>query len=162
MSCTFGYQAFGFTSPTPNVADFSIVLNTEIGIPNAILATIGTQLTAALAYAVHWTYKLLACVDNAIYLRAVYCLAVDRLLLFGLDPANKSSTVFADLRKSMSLESFQPGVIASSGDEGTNQSFEVAESLKLLTLPDLQNMKTPWGREYLGYAQQGAPIWGVS
>jgi hypothetical protein len=162
MSGTFGYQAFGFTSPSPNAADFATVLNTEVGIPITILATIGTQMTAALAYAVHWTYRQLACVDNAIYLRAVYCLAVDRLLLFGRDPANKSSTVFADLRKSLSLESFQPGVIASSGDEGTSQSFEVAEPLRKLTLPDLQNMKTRWGREYLGYAQQAAPIWGLS
>ena len=162
MSCTFGYQTFGFTSPSPNVLDLSTVLNTEVGIPNTILTTIGTQLTAALAYAMHWTYRRLALIDNAIYLRAVYCLAVDRLLLFGRDPANKSSTVFADLRKSMSLESFQPGVIASSGDDGTTQSFEVAESLRLLTMPDLQNMKTRWGREYLGYAQQAAPIWGLS
>ncbi len=162
MSGSFGYQAFGFTSPNPNTADLAVVINREVGIPVATTNTLTIQLTIALAYGVQWTYKQLACIDNAIYLRAVYCLAIDRLLLYGIDPPNGSSTLFADLRKKLSLTNFVPGVVASSGDDSSSQSFDVAESLKLLTLPDLQNMKSPWGREYLGYAQQGGPIWGMS
>ena len=37
------------------------------------------------------------------------------------------------------------------------------ESMKGLTLANLQNLKTPWGRMYLSIAQLAGPtIWGLS
>ncbi len=162
MSTPCGYQAFGYTSPIPNATDFATMLTTEIGLTAGALTTAAIQVTASLAYAQCWVYKRLNCISNGIYLRAVYCLATDRLLNIGQDPTNNSTTFFASLRTQFAITSFIAGVISSSSDESTSQSIAVAESLNTLTLPDLQNLKTPWGREYLGYAQQGAPIWGVS
>ena len=70
---------------------------------------------------------------------------------------------FSDLRKKMNIDGFVSGVISSSGDEGTNQSMVVQEAAKQFTLKDLQNLKTPWGRTYLGLAQSFGPTtWGLS
>lgn len=158
MSQSFGYQAFGYTSPCPNATDFNTMLTTEIGLTSPTLTAAAVQVTAALAYAVNWAYLQLNCVNNPIYLRAVYCLASDRLINIGQDPGG----VFAGLRSQFTVTSFVAGVISASADENTSQSIDVPGSLEQLTVADLQNLKTPWGREYLGYAQQGAPIWGLT
>jgi hypothetical protein len=34
--------------------------------------------------------------------------------------------------------------------------------VKTLTLANLQQLKTPWGRQYLAYAQSAGPLWGLS
>jgi hypothetical protein len=160
------YTTFGYTSPLPNLTDFTTMLTAEVGVPATAIADASLVPTcspmACLSYAVHWCYALLDLMDNCIYLRAVYCLATDRLINVGQDPIDGSTTFFSDLRAALKLNSFVPGLISRSADENTDQSFEIPESLSILTLPDLQNMKTPLGREYLGYAQQSAPIWGLS
>lgn len=159
---SFGYRDMGYTSPRPNAADFTCMLRDEIGIPISSLTPANRFVIMSLAYAEKWVYKRLAAVDLGIYLRAVYCLATDRMVNIAQDPPSGASTVFHDLRSQFSIYSFTSGVISGSSDESTAQSFAVATSLNDLTLADLQNMKTPWGREYLGYAQQGYPIWGLS
>lgn len=158
--CMFGYQSFGFTQPKPNSVDFISMLRTEVGLTAVDIPDDSVYITRALAWSVHWVVQVLAQVDISIYLRAVYCLAADRLINYGIDTAGNCT--FATLRKNFSIYSFQPGVISSSSDESSSQSFQVSEAFNTLSIPDLQNLKTPWGREYLSYAQQAAPIWGLS
>ena len=64
------------------------------------------------------------------------------------------STYFADLRKLFKINSFVAGVIESSHDATTGQSFAVSDAMKDLTFSDLQLLKTPWGRAYLAIAQK--------
>jgi hypothetical protein len=73
-----------------------------------------------------------------------------------------SETYFATLRRQFNLAGFVPGVISASNDESTGQSILNPEFMKGLTLGNLQNLKTPFGRQYLAFAQDYGQIWGVS
>lgn len=73
-----------------------------------------------------------------------------------------SETYFATLRRQFNLTGFVPGVISASNDESTGQSILNPEFMKGLTLGNLQNLKTPFGRQYLAFAQDYGQIWGVS
>jgi hypothetical protein len=96
-----------------------------------------------------------------LYTIAVYNLAGDRLVNFATD--QEGETVFADLRSKCNLSGFVSGVISASSDETTSQSLVVAKAMETLTFFDLQTMKTPWGRAYMGFAQQMGPTdWGMS
>ena len=75
----------------------------------------------------------------------------------------KASEIFFSMaRKQFGINSFVGGTIASSADVSTSESLNVPEQLKGLTLANLQNMKTPWGRRYLQIAGQYGQIWGLS
>ncbi len=74
-----------------------------------------------------------------------------------------AQTFFSDQRKAYGLLSFPVGAISSSSDEATSQSVVVPEFFKTLTLSGMDLMRTPWGREYLDYAQTyGQNVVGVS
>jgi hypothetical protein len=70
---------------------------------------------------------------------------------------------FKSLRKELNINGFVSGVVQSSSDEGTSVSLVVQEAAQHFTLANLQNMKTTWGRTYLGIAQSYGPAtWGIS
>lgn len=106
-----------------------------------------------------------------IYTRAVYNLAGHILVetapdvpdapnVPGSDPA---APYFTNLRSGLDMAGFISGVINSTSDNGTGNSMVVPEAMQTLTFSDLQTMKTPWGRTYLGIAQKYGPtIWGIS
>lgn len=95
------------------------------------------------------------------YAMAVNNLAADRLVNYAEDVDGQ--TYWTDLRTKLNLDGFVAGVISSTFDDGTGQSMEVPEAMKGLTFDDLQTLKTPWGRRYLGLAQAYGPtIWGVT
>ena len=54
------------------------------------------------------------------------------------------------------------GVISASNDESTGESVLNPEFMKTLTLGNLQNLKTPWGRQYLAFAMDFGETWGIS
>lgn len=66
------------------------------------------------------------------------------------------------MRAQYKIGAFVAGVLSSASDNGTSQGMTVPKSLQNLTIADLQNMKTPWGLEYLSILQQVGPIWGLS
>jgi len=54
-------------------------------------------------------------------------------------------------------------VISSTSDESSSSSYMNPEQLKMLTLANLQNLRTPYGRAYLGIVQSyGRNIWGIT
>ena len=104
------------------------------------------------------------------YARAVYNLGGDRLVNYAPDlpgaptvpGGNPPLPYFASMRRTLNLTGFQSGVVQSTSDETDSVTMVVPEALSQLTLADLQNIKTPWGREYLAIAQQYGPsIWGL-
>ena len=95
------------------------------------------------------------------YAWAVYNLAGHFLVTYAQDIP--PSTYFADLRAQLNLNSFTPGLIQSSQDVSTSQSFVVPNFAKDLTLGNLQMMQDPWGRAYMALAQAYGPtIWGLT
>lgn len=101
-----------------------------------------------------------------IYALAVYNLAGDRLINFGQDlpnaakvPGSKDPALpfFANARRDFNLNGFVSGAITSSSDNGTSASFDVPDWASKLTVSQLSNLQTPWGRQYLGIAQAYGP-----
>ncbi len=97
----------------------------------------------------------------SIYAVAVYNLAADNLVNYA--PDQQGRTYFAKLRKKLNITGFVSGVVQSSADESTSVNLVVQEAAKQFTLADIQNLKTPWGRAYLGIAQAYGPsTWGMN
>src|ERR1035437_5092592 len=95
------------------------------------------------------------------YNEAVYSLAADIVMNFAQDQAGRS--YLREKRAELDINKFQAGVVASTADSSTSTSLLNPEFMKTLTLANLQNMKTPWGRMYLAIAQSAGPtIWGSS
>lgn len=108
-----------------------------------------------------------ACADQpSYYAMVVYNLATHILVVYAMDDPNAEDPYkkyWTILREKMGLNSFTPGVIQSSSDNGTSVSFMVPEWMNNMTMADLQYLKTPWGRNYMGLAQAYGPtIWGIS
>lgn len=159
------------TALQPNLTDFLAFLRGVVGIETAYLpdnsmavvyafqtamATVSPDLVAIPSFPVTpqnpqpWTT----------YAVAVYNLGADRVINFA--PDQDGRTFFADMRKDLGINTFRAGVVASSGGTGNSQSTLNPEFMKGLTMGDLQNMKTPYGREYLNIAQQIGPLWGLT
>lgn len=145
----------------PTLIGYTAFLRDPVGIPTIALPDGAPAIAFSLAISEAIVSQWLECIDQDIYTLAVYNLATDRLLNFAQDQAGQ--TFFVDIRKQMGLNSFVSGVIQSSFDQGTGESLVVPDFFKSLTLMDLQNLKTPYGRQYLSFAQMlGFGVWGLS
>ncbi|MES2048859.1 MAG: hypothetical protein V4447_10690 [Pseudomonadota bacterium] len=117
---------------------------------------------------IQWTYSVaveiaslqMACISTEIYMLMVYNLAGDYLLNYAQDQPGQ--TYFSDLRKAWNLTGFVPGVITSSADVSTSESLLNPDFMKNFSMSELQNLKTPYGRQYLAFAQMLGEAWGIS
>lgn len=74
-----------------------------------------------------------------------------------------AAAYFAGLRASYGINVPSVGVVTASSDEATSITLTNPEQLRLLTLKDLRMLKTPFGREYLEFAQSyGQSLFGLS
>lgn len=151
----------------PTLAGFIAFIQNVMGISATYLPTNSPVIAIAFNVAMTLTNSDLQLVpnydptQNSIYALAVYNLGGDRVVNFAPDQAGQN--YFANLRASLNVAGFVSGVISSSSDEGTSQSLITPEAMKNLTFRDLQTLKTPWGRTYMGLAQAYGPaIWGLS
>ena len=156
---------------TPTVSGFTQFIRLAMGIGPDVLPPGSPVIAMALAVAQEIANDALDQISPTIYTLAVYNLAGDNLINYAPDAAgappvdgsDPPTPYFAWARKQFNTNGFVSGVIQSSGDEGTNQSLVVQEAAKNFTMADLQNLKTPWGRQYLAFAQQCGPnVWGLS
>ena len=131
-----------------------------MGVPTAALPSNSMSLVYAYNVSVELVNLQLACVSSTIYTLAVYNLAGDNLINFA--PDQSGQTFFKDARQSYGCNTFTPGVVASSGDSGTSASLANPEFMKNLTMANLQNLKTPYGRQYLAFAQAAGTGWGLT
>lgn len=73
---------------------------------------------------------------------------------------NYSTAVcFEPYRKKYKIDDFVAGVVNSTSDEGTSVSVTNPNWAQSLSLAHLQNLKTPYGRRYLGIVQQFGIVW---
>lgn len=108
-------------------------------------------------------------VDRVLFIPAVagleYTLAVYNCaghILLRITPDQPGQTYFATARQNFGLLAPISGVLSSTADQGTSNSMAVPEQLTNLTIGDLNFYKTPWGREYLAYAQDFGAIGGLT
>lgn len=70
---------------------------------------------------------------------------------------------FTTQRANYKLLSFSAGAISSSSDQGTSESTVNPDFFRHLTFTDLNLMLTPWGRNYMSFAQcYGPTVVGLS
>lgn len=127
---------------------------------NFAVSTVNKQLLLACSPPGSWSpYQL-----------AVYNLAADLLINWAQDPPGEPIynvgppplQYFAWLRAQYGVNQFVAGVINASSDEGTSQSLTVPTAFEGLTIGQLSNLKTPYGRAYLALAQDVGTMWGLS
>lgn len=153
MSCTV---------TTPSVADFTAWLLSSVAVPQSVISVQGPLINDSFCQAKAQVNYLL-CVSPVFYRLALYNLATDIMMNYGVDQAGETpADYFACMQRLYNLNAFSGGVVASAGDSGTSASVTVPTSLSDLTLSDLQNLKTPWGRAYLAIAQKTGTNWGLT
>jgi hypothetical protein len=115
--------------------------------------------SASLAIALEIVNEMLTC-SPTMYTLAVYNLAADRLINFAPDVPNQ--TYFLDLRKGLRINEISVGVPSAASDQGTATGILNPEFMKTMTLADLQTLRTPFGRTYMGIALSIGTLWGLS
>lgn len=147
-------------STIPNQTDFTTFLYGVAQIPPQCLPMDSTAITYAFDVAVSIVDPRTACLPGNLYVLAIYNLGTDNVINYAIDQPNQ--TYFQDLRTSFNINLFVPGVVSSSSDSGTATSRNNPEFMKMFTLANLQNLKTPYGRAYLAIAQSQGTLWGAS
>ena len=145
---------------TPTQAEFITFLRDIVDISTTYLPDDSVYITFAYEWAVQFTNEWLVFASGEIYTQAVYNLGADTIINYAQDQTGE--TYFADLRAKWGIYNFVAGVATSAGDAGTTVSHAVPTSLTELSLSDLQNLKTPWGRAYLAISQKFGTAWGLS
>jgi hypothetical protein len=127
----------------------------------ATAATYSPYLAWAFSVAIGVALIPPACMPPLMYVLAVYNLGMHQLLKVAQDQSGQ--TFFSAQRKAFNLLTFQAGPVAASADQATSETLVTADFIKGLTMQGLDLLNTPWGREYLAYAQSYGPnIVGVS
>jgi hypothetical protein len=136
-----------------------------MGVPVVVLADDSIYLEMSYDIAYEIVNRYIWAVNPGIFTVAVYNLAGDYLVNIAQDdPAlpPPDNTYWTDLRQSMQINSFIPGLINQASDQGTSAGMKLLASMENLTIGDLQALKTPWGRVYLGIAQSVGSMWGLT
>lgn len=155
---------------TPSLAGFLLFIRNIMGISTAQLPDDAPSIPVAYEVSLAVVNQFLRLVPP-MYSFAVYNLAGDNLINWAQDPAGAPDVpgstppakYFANARNVYKIFGFIGGVIQEAHDDNTGQSMAVPDSLKNLTIANLQMLKTPWGRYYMGIAQSFGPnVWGIS
>lgn len=154
----------------PTLAGFLSFVRGVMGITTAQLPDAAPVIAMAYGVALDIVNPDLGLASSRIYPLAVYNLAGSNLLAYAPDPqdappvqgSEPPMAFFAFTRKQFNINGFTSGVIQSASDETTSQSMVVQEAAKNFTLMDLQNLKDPYGRRYLEFAQQSGSLWGLT
>jgi hypothetical protein len=149
-------------SAAPTEAGFSDFVYNQMNVPTAALPTNSPFIGYAFTIAQQIVNQSFSIASPVIFSAMTYNLAASNLVNFA--PDQSGQTYFAGLRTQFKILDTGPfGVIATSSDVSTASSYAIPQALQNLTLADLQMLKDPWGRVYLGYAQMFGPsIWGMS
>ncbi|HET8686811.1 MAG TPA: hypothetical protein VFM18_09115 [Methanosarcina sp.] len=137
------------------------------GITSTVLPDNSTDIDNALALSLEIVSDLLSQASTLIYNQAVYNLGTHNIIVNAQDVTptviyQNNLPYFAYWRSVWKINSFTPGVIQSTSDEGTSTTMLVPDFMKGLSMSNLEEIKTPWGRAYMAYAQKFGSMWGIS
>lgn len=151
-----------WTNPnSPNLPDFLLFIRAAMKIPTGNLPDDAVWIEWAFAQALDLVLHV-PCVSGLSYTLAVYNCGGHILVRIAQPSGPPGSTYFEGLRKQFQILIQAAGVVQSSSDESTSNSLAVPDALRQLTIGDLGFFKTPWGREYLSYAQDFGDIFGLT
>lgn len=157
-------------APAPTLAGFIAWARVEMGITTDQLPDDSVWWGYAFNVAIDVVNLAICQASPTIYMLAVYNLAASNLVEFAQDPVgsepfkqynNQPLTFFSYARAVWNINGYVSGTITSASDESTSSSLIVPDYSKNLTLADLQYMKTPYGRQYLAFAQRYGTLWGM-
>lgn len=160
----------------PTLEGFQSFVTMVMVPPSYFDATTSPYVVYAYDYAYQFCNMNLAFVPGkmgawTLYAVAVYNLAADTLINIAMDSPSDPSYPVAGctttkywqfLRDQYRINAFVPGVLTSTSDEGTSATYEVIGQFEGYTLSNLQQLKTPYGRRYLGIAGSWGTVWGLS
>lgn len=139
----------------PNLEGYVTFLRDIAGLNTTVLPDNSPVIAFSYNLAINICIDLLSIIPqipgNFLYTTAVYNLATDTLFTYAQDQPNQ--TYFAQVQQKYQLHSLVPGVISFAGDEGTQSTMVVPDAFKHMTIANLQNLKTPYGRTYLSIVQ---------
>ncbi len=144
----------------PTLAGFLSFVRSVMGVPQSALPDNAPVLQESLTFSLEIVNQTLNQVSPRMYTAAVYNLAGDNLINYA--PDQSGQIYFKDIRTSFNIGGFVSGVIQSSSDNGSGDSLVVQKAAENFTLSDLQNLKTPYGRQYLAIAQRYGTLWGLT
>jgi uncharacterized protein YciU (UPF0263 family) len=156
------------TDQSPTLAGFIAFIRTNMGISTTILPDDSAVIPVAYAVALEIVNIGIQGASALIYQLAVYNLGGSNLINYAQDlpdaPVYKNKMkFFAYVRAQWNTLGFVSGVIQSSADESTSESLVVQEAAKNFTLMNLQQLKDPWGRQFLAFSQSFGPsVWGLT
>lgn len=133
-------------------------------VPVVVLPNNSQYLEMSYDIALEIVNRFLNVVPN-LYTIAVYNLGGDFLVNIAQDNSTlqpPNNDYWANLRSTLSINSFIPGLINATNDEDTSAALLTPLGLQNLTIADLQTLKTPWGRVYMGIAQSVGSMWGLT
>lgn len=155
----------------PTLAGFQNFIVTVMGIDSSKLSLSNPVVAMVYNLAVNTVNLALVAIPNAdtsqptIYATAVYNLAGDLLINLAQDSPPSFApplSYFNQLRTNFGCNSFVGGVLNSTSDEGTSEGMTVPDFAAGLTVGQLNNLKTPYGRVYLAIAGSYGSLWGLS
>jgi len=161
------------TTPQPTQAGFLDWVYAVMGVPTEWLPSDSPSVGYAYETAVATVHPAFMAVPGPIYMWMVYNLAGHLLATWAPDVTTSPPYPYIEvdgvrygfwqyLRKQNNMLGFVTGTVSASGDEGSNVSLVVPEQAGNLTIGQLQLTTSPWGRTYLGYAQDYGRLWGMS
>ena len=146
--------------PAPSLSGFDTFVHDIMGVPVLALPYGAAITTYCFDISLSVVLIELQGISPENYVIAVYNLGADLLINYANDLTGQ--TYFAGLRQLFGIANFVPGVVSNTSDQATSTGLVNPKSMENLTMMDLQNLKTPYGRRYLGIAQSFGPIWGIS
>lgn len=144
----------------PTIAGFEAWCRAVMGITTTAMPVNDPGFTYAFTFANSLVPAYMSCIDPTIYTATVYNLGGSNVLQYQQDQTGQ--TFFTTARASYGINSFVAGVISSSGDEATSDTFAVGHGLQNLDLISLQAIKNPYGRQAMAYLQAMGTVWGSS
>jgi hypothetical protein len=150
---------------TPTLPGYRRWIYTIMDVPEIVLPDNSPYIELSYEMSHEIVHLWLDIASPLLYTQAVYNLGGDFLVNIAQDNSNlppPDNTYWTDLRQQMQINNFVPGLINATNDEDTSAALLTPLGLQNLTLLDLQTLKTPWGRVYMGIAQSIGSMWGAS
>lgn len=149
----------------PNLNGYILWIRNIMEVPQIVLPNNSPYIGLSYDLSLAIVNKYLDWVAPGVYTIAVYNLGGDFLVNNTQDNSTLSppdNTYWSDLRSSLQINNFVPGFINSTADQGTSTGVKILSVFDNLTFADLQTLKTPWGRTYMGIAQSVGSMWGIT
>ena len=150
----------------PTLAGYIQFCREVVGIPVTVLPDDSIQFPISYETALEWIpLGYLTVMSPKMAVLCTYNWGASVLINWAQDNINAeppANRFFATARSSYGINNFVAGVIEEAHDQNTGEMIAVPDSLKNLSLVDLQRLKDPFGRTALSIMQSIGTNWGLT